>query len=638
MEVALFLTMLRGGDFSTHMDGYEEAHNINGDDIVLPLTGKGIERHTSVSPWNTLWKNAASERRILLLSFVTLILTSLVQLCIPLTAGLIIDKALNPQSFESSSVSTLLLVLFGIMSVAALLTYMRTMWQVKAGHRIVTTLREQLYSSILSQDAAYFDQHRSGDILVQLSSDAQVVHNAFQDQLLGLSRGIIMGGGAASLLLVTSPSLAAVALLILPPTMVLARAVGTRMRKRHTQVLQLQANATALAEQALTCIHTVQQFVAEPYEFRQYSKALQQAQREGVGAARLQALSSGMIQLFTNGAMLCVLGYGGSLVASGQLSPGNLTRFVMYALIMAGNVSGLSTTYLDLMKAAAALNRIVDTINLTPSLIQDSHSTRWIRNEEYSGDPRQAAVRAVSVDFNNVSFSYPTRPKAPVLHNMNLSLPAGKVVALVGASGAGKSTTTALLTRLYDVSGGQIIFDGVQVLQMKPRELRAKVGIVMQEPMLFPTSIADNIRYGKLTATDEEVRMAARLSHVLDFSDTFPDGLQTVVGARGTQLSGGQKQRVAVARCILKNPAVVVFDEATSALDAESEHLVQRAIDTACKGRTVLMIAHRMSTIRNADQIAVLQAGTIVETGSFDQLVAKPRGAFRQLMERQLVQ
>jgi len=243
----------------------------------------------------------------------------------------------------------------------------------------------------------------------------------------------------------------------------------------------------------------------------------------------------------------------------------------------------------------------------------------------------------MSVDFKDVYFAYPTRKESLVLNGLNLSIGPGQVVALVGGSGAGKSTITSLLTRLYDPQDGSVCIDGQPLSEMEPKEIRQNCGIVVQEPLLFPTTIEANIRYGSPHATDEEVREAARLAYVLEFADKFPDGLQTVVGPRGTQLSGGQKQRVAVARCILKNPPIVVFDEATSALDAVSEAEVQKAIDIACEGRTVILVAHRLSTIRNAGAIAVLLDGKVAEFGSFDTLM-ESNGPFRQLMEKQLVQ
>jgi ATP-binding cassette subfamily B protein len=634
------------------MDNYKE------NESRVPLVGGDLEHGFSRESTSNkevvlrLYVIAKPERSLIICSALTLAFTSLVQLTTPYLSGHIIDVALKQQKGEtSSSTVALLMTLFVVIAFAAYLTYLQTTWQAKAGHRMVARLRRQLYAAILSQDAAFFDSHKTGDLLSRLSSDADLLQDAVQGSVLGGFRGIAMSMGSAVLLLYISWSLAFVALMILPTTMTAARVVGRKVREKHKRVRELQAEATSLAETALTCITTVQQFIAEKHESELYNQSVNHAHHEAIETARLQAAFSGIVQIAGNGSMLCVLGYGGSLVATGQLTAGALASFVMYALIMAGNVSGLSNIWVDLMKSVAAANRLFEIMDRTPSIpapnnlvtnenndLSSKDTQRYCSLSTLSPLPRSSSeMRPLSVDFQNVVFSYPARIDAPVLTNFSLSVRAGEVMALVGGSGAGKSTMAALLTRLYDVSQGNVLIDGVNLQQMTPHDVRKNVGIVPQEPMLFPTSIADNIRYGKLDASNSEIRDAARLANVLEFAESFPRGLDTVVGARGTQLSGGQKQRVAIARAILKDPPIVIFDEATSALDAESEHQVQKAIDTAMKGRTVISIAHRLSTIRSAHRIAVLKDGKVAEIGAFDDLVSKPNGSFRQLMERQLV-
>ena len=643
--------MLRGGDFTTHMDNYKE------NESKVPLIEGDIEKGivkvlaSNKEIFLRLYEIAKPERKLIICSAITLGFTSLVQLTTPYISGHIIDVALKQHNGEKSTSTVLLLLgLFGVISFAAYLTYLQTMWQSKAGHRLVARLRRKLYAAILSQDAAFFDSHKTGDLLSRLSSDADLLQDAVQGSLLGGFRAIIMSLGAASMLLYISWSLALVALMILPTTMTAARIVGRQVREKHKGVRELQAEATSLAETALTCITTVQQFVAEKHESQKYNQSVNHAHHVAIQTARLQAAFSGIVQIAGNGSMLCVLGYGGSLVASGQLSAGALASFVMFSLIMAGNVSGLSNIWVDLMRSIAAANRLFEIMDRTPSIpaptnMNDHNNDDLSSNETHDifslmalskAPPKILEMRPLSADFQNVVFSYPARLDAPVLTNFSLTVRAGEVIALVGGSGAGKSTVAALLTRLYDVDQGSVLIDGVNIRNMIPHEVRANVGVVSQEPLLFPTSIADNIRYGNLDASEAEIREAARLANVLEFAERFPQGLHTVVGARGTQLSGGQKQRVAIARAILKDPPIVIFDEATSALDAESEHQVQKAIDTAMKGRTVISIAHRLSTIRSAHRIAVVKDGKIAETGTFDELVSKTNGAFRQLMERQL--
>jgi ABC-type multidrug transport system fused ATPase/permease subunit len=386
------------------------------------------------------------------------------------------------------------------------------------------------------------------------------------------------------------------------------------------------------------------------------------------------------------------------------LSAGQLAAFVMYSLILAGNITGLSSAYLDLSKTLAAMDRLMQIIDCAPSTTttktttmpnnnsipppmiakqqhlprrrQKKHRNGWsilpmfdrqphppmhrpwfndddedhdddYRRSHHGGENDVTTTRGgpISASFRDVSFAYPSRPNVTVLHDFSLDIAAGQTVAIVGASGAGKSTVAALLTRLYDKNtpttngngGGHIYLDGVDISTLSPHDVRERVGVVSQEPTLFPNmTIADNIRYGTFhSVTDRDVYEAAVAAHVWDFCQHLPDGLQTLVGP--TQLSGGQKQRVAIARCLLKKSySLVILDEATSALDAESEHAVQQALEAACMGRTVLVIAHRLSSIQRADQIAMLEAGRLVETGTYHDLVNKPNGHFRRLVERQL--
>lgn len=634
---------------------------------------KALRNQNTQQTLNRLFDMAKPERHLMLLSAVTMAFGSAVSLAVPTYSGKIIDLSIkngdDGDSEEEESPMVLLMGLLGIMTLSGFFSFFRSLWQAQAGHRMVARLRRKLYAAILSQEAAYFDRMPQGDLISRLSSDADLIQSAVTNQTLGLLRNVVIASGAVSLLFYTSVSLAMVSVAILPPIALTARMVGRQMRERQKRVRELHAEATSCADQALTCIRTVQQFVAEDYEVRQYNRAVNQAHAEGIQNTKLKALFGSVMQLVVNLALLCVLGYGGMLVSRGDLSPGDLASFVMYSVMMGANISGISTQYIDLMKAVAAANRILEIVDreppIPPPYIEDNHENNLLlttvstaKNVDNTDDSETIAtnmdslemmelgietetteleVVPMSVDFENVTFSYPTRPDAKVLDDLNLSIEAGQTVALVGGSGGGKSTIASLLTRLYDPQSGSVKMDGEIVEEMDPQDVRRNVGIVVQEPLLFPTTIEANIRYGSPNATDDQVHEAARLAYVLEFAEKFPDGLQTVVGPRGTQLSGGQKQRVVVARCLLKNPAIVVFDEATSALDAESENQVQKAIDIACRGRTVIMIAHRLSTIQNADRIAVLRDGKVAEMGDFHELMAMG-GTFRQLMDRQLVQ
>jgi ATP-binding cassette subfamily B protein len=330
----------------------------------------------------------------------------------------------------------------------------------------------------------------------------------------------------------------------------------------------------------------------------------------------------GLMSFAAYGAVAAVLWYGGRLVIAGELSVGNLTSFIIYTLTVAFGLGGLAEVYADLMRASGAAARVFELIERAPAIANDAGRTL----EHVDGQ----------VELDDVVFAYPTRPDVHVLRGIALTIAPGEAVALVGPSGAGKSTIAALLARLYDPVGGAVRLDGHDLRELKPDWLRRHIGTVAQEPILFSGTIADNIRYGRAGASDAEVEAAARAANAWDFIQRFPDGSRTLVGERGVQLSGGQKQRVAIARAVLKDPRILILDEATSALDAESEHLVKEATRRLMDGRTTLIIAHRLSTVRDADRVFVLDGGQIVQAGSHTALMAE-EGVYRRLVERQLM-
>jgi len=634
------------------MDGFSEDYNkIHQHSSELPQFERSSLISTSPNRLQRdalfqLYEFSKPEHKTLIISTATLIVTSFVQLCIPASTGRIIDGALASSFSESvksdsSSIPTQLSGLFVIMGLSAVLTYFRNVWQVRSGNRFTARLRNRVYASILLQDFAFFDTTPLGDLLSRLSSDTDCVQVAITSQMMSLMRSSVMSFGAIILLLHTSFSLALLSLTVLPPTVIIAKRAGMKMKTSNQNVRKLHGDATSKAEEALVNIQTVQQFTAEVHEADMYRVRVEAAHDAAAETARMQAQSKAMIELLVNGSMLCVLGYGATLVTNKTLSPGSLAGFVMYSLIMAGNISGLSGIYVDLMKALGAFDRLLEIMNKLPSIsarleLQNDVKSVSQRHSNFSKSPMIANQLSLEVSFKSVAFSYPSRPSVQILNGFNLEIPHGQVCALVGSSGAGKSTIASLLTRLYDINAGSITLNGVPIHDWTAFDVRKSIGVVMQEPLLFPTTIKDNIRYGNFNATHDEIMDVARQAFVWEFAKNLPKGLDTIVGARGTQLSGGQKQRVAVARCMLKNPSLVILDEATSALDSESEFAVQKAMDAACRGRTVLLIAHRLSSIKNADRIAVLEDGRLAEVGTYNELVMKPNGAFRKLVERQI--
>jgi ABC-type multidrug transport system fused ATPase/permease subunit len=445
------------------------------------------------------------------------------------------------------------------------------------------------------------------------------------------------------MLLYTSPTLAAVSCCTLPPIFIITRSVSRKLQTQQEEVQKLQGKAVSLAEEALSSVSTVKQFVAEDYETTRYRNAVAEAHSKALETAHMQAQLEAGAHVAGNGAVLCVLGYGGSLVLDGSITAGDLTGFIMYSLLMAGNLSGLTSLYGDMVRAVAASNRVFDILDREPSIkaaLQEMDTKADpLKTTKFQPTKMSYSNKApLSVELLNVNFQYPSRSDVEVLKNFSLSIDPGQVVALVGGSGSGKSTVASLLTRLYDVDKpNSILINGQSINEYDPHELRRMIGIVSQEPAIFQGTIRDNIRYGEWDhVSDEQVEEAARLAHILDFAKDFPDGLDTVVGSRGSKLSGGQRQRLALARVLAKNPPLVILDEATSALDAQSEHLVQLAMNCVMSGRTVLSIAHRLSTIRHADVVCVVGNGSVVQTGTFEELSAGP-GPFRELMKTQLV-
>jgi len=490
------------------------------------------------------------------------------------------------------------------------------------GERIIARLRERLFERLLSQEVAFFDARRTGDLTSALASDTAALQTAVSANVSMLLRNAAVAAGSLTMLLWTSARLTVVMLAVIPAIAIGAVAYGRRVRRLSREVQDAVGESGAVAEESLAALRTVRLFAAEPAEGARYAAAVQRAFR----LARARAFSSGtfMAVVTTAGfsALALVIWYGGLLVFDGLLTVGQLMSFLIYTLTVAFSLGALADLWGDFMRAAGAAERIFELLDREPGI----PVTGGLTPERVEG----------RVEFAGVDFAYPTRPDVPVLAGVNLAVAPGEVVALVGHSGAGKSTLAHLLTRFYDPAAGAVRLDGRDLRELDPSWLRRNIGVVSQEPVLFSSSLADNIRYGRPGATDAEVEAAARVANAHEFIARFPAGYATPVGERGVQLSGGQKQRVAIARAVLKNPRVLILDEATSALDAESEHVVQEALDRLLEGRTTLVIAHRLSTVQGADRVVVLDGGRVVQEGTHAALVAEA-GLYRRLVERQFV-
>ncbi|KYF93964.1 ABC transporter permease [Sorangium cellulosum] len=542
-------------------------------------------------------------------------------LLLPQVIQRLIDDALGPgkpvAAFDRAALW--LVPLIALQSVAVALRYVLF---TTAGERVVARLRASLFDHVLRQEMAFFDDHRTGELTSRLASDTTVLQNAVSVHIsMALRLGVSVVGGLG-FLVYTSPRLTLLMLSVIPPVLLGAVIYGRKLRKLSRAVQDSLARSGEIAEEALSGIRTVRAFAAEEQELARYAGQVTESFERARARVRASGAFSGVVTFAGYAATALVLWYGGRLVVAGRLTIGELTAFLFYTLLVAFSLAGLSDLWAELMRALGAAERVFELLDRAPAM-------------PLSGGIEPPAVQG-RLELERVGFSYPARRDVPVLEGIDLSVRPGEVIALVGSSGAGKSTIASLLMRLYDPDEGRILLDGHDLRALSPSWLRRQIGIVAQEPILFATSVADNIRYGRASASDEEVEAAARAANAHDFILRFPEGYRTLVGERGVQLSGGQKQRVAIARAVLKDPRLLVLDEATSALDTESEHLVKAALDTLMKGRTTLIIAHRLSTVMGADRVLVMDGGRIVQSGAHAALVAQD-GLYRRLVERQFV-
>ena len=512
-------------------------------------------------------------------------------------------------------------MLLGATAVVTVSTGIRYLCFGLLGDRLLTRLRTALYTRLLQQDIAFFDQRATGDLLSRLTTDVGLIQNAWSGGLIRVLQQTAIAIGGAIMLIRTSASLAALLLLILPGLGLGAALLGARLRRLGRTLQDGHARAAAMAQEALAGIRTVRAFRVEDQERDRYVGQQSANLRLAASRTKMGALFLSSIVLSCYGAAAIIFFRGTALVRQGSLSIGQLTSFLIYSLLVAFAVGGLAEFWAEALRAAGAAERVIALLDRAPSI-------------PLSGGLRPTGS-AGRIELRDVSFHYATRASRPALSDVNLVIGAGQSVALVGPSGAGKSTLAALLLRFYDPQSGGILFDDHPLHELDPCWLRARIGIVSQEPLLFSTSILENIRYGKPDAPLAEVSAAARTANLTELLATMPGGLHTMVGERGVQLSAGQRQRIAIARAVLMDPCVLILDEATSSLDGESEFLVREALRRVMKGRTTIIIAHRLSTMLAADRVVVLDQGRIAQDGLHHDLAAQS-GLYQRLVSRQM--
>ena len=480
------------------------------------------------------------------------------------------------------------------------------------GERVTADLRNAVYAHVVEQSPEFFETTQTGEVLSRLTTDTTLVQTVVGSSLSMGLRNTVMGLGALGMLVITNPVVMTQVLGILVLVVLPSVYFGRRVRKLSRASQDRVADSSAIAAEVLNAIPVVQSYTQERREAARFALATENAFDTARKRTRVRAMLVAFIITTTFGALLWGLYQGTQAVLAGQISAGHLGQTVVYVLILVSSVAVLSEVYGDLLRAAGATERLMELLT-TRSPVVEPASPRSL----------PPARGGSSVQLTGVSFNYPSRPLQAALREVNIDVQPGETVALVGPSGAGKTTVLQLLLRFYDAQQGTVAIDGVPVQELALATLRQRVGIVPQDSVVFSTSALENIRYGRPDASDDDVVAAARAAFAHDFITALPEGYATYLGERGVRLSGGQRQRIAIARAMLKNPPLLLLDEATSALDAESERMVQAALESAMRGRTTLVIAHRLATVQRADRIVVLDHGRIVDTGSHAELVAR---------------
>ncbi|MEO6744328.1 MAG: ABC transporter transmembrane domain-containing protein [Caldimonas sp.] len=479
------------------------------------------------------------------------------------------------------------------------------------GERVTADLRDAVYAHVVRQSPEFFETTQTGEVLSRLTTDTTLVQTVVGSSLSMGLRNTVMGIGAMAMLIITNPVVMTQVLGILVLVVLPSLYFGRRVRRLSRDSQDRVADSSAIAAEVLNAIPVVQSYTQETRESERFATSTENAFETAISRTRMRSVLVAFIISATFGALLWGLYQGTQAVLHGDISAGHLGQTVVYVIILVGSVAVISEVYGDLLRAAGATERLMELLDMRSPIASPARPVAL-----------PAAVGGSAVSLLDVSFRYPSRPQHAALSHFSLEVRPGETVALVGPSGAGKSTVFQLLLRFYDVTSGTVQVDGVSVRSLDLGALRERIGIVPQDSVIFSTNARENIRYGRPSATDAEVEAAARAAFAHDFIGALPDGYQTFLGERGVRLSGGQRQRISIARAMLKNPPLLLLDEATSALDAESERMVQAALESAMKDRTTLVIAHRLSTVQRADRIVVMEAGQIVETGTHLELAA----------------
>ena len=565
-------------------------------------------RGKSLASLKSLYPFLAPYRWRLAAALVALLVAAAAMLALPVALRQLIDRGLTANSATTINVYFIgflaAAVVFGVF--AALRFYLVS----SLGERVVADIRTKVYSRVIRMDPTFFEVTRTGEVLSRLTTDTTLVQAIAGVNLSITLRSILNGLGALTMLALTSSRLTAIIVVAIPliigPLIVMARRLRSLSRDSQDRV----ADTSALADETLNAIQTVQAFTLEDLQVARYAEAVESGYETARRRIKVRSVLTAVGMILVFGGITLVLWSGAHAVLAGTMTGGSLTQFLVYAVLVGASAANLIEMWGEMQRAAGAMDRLAELLAAEPALAAPAH-------------PAQLPVRVTgSLRFEHVTFHYPSRPETAALRDFTLEVAPGETVALVGPSGAGKSTTFQLLLRFYDAGTGRVLIDGVDLRELAPEALRAQIGLVPQDTVLFGTTALENIRYGRPGASDEDIVRAAQAAAADEFLRELPDGYRTFLGERGTRLSGGQRQRIAIARALLKDPPVLLLDEATSALDAESEALVQVALERLMQNRTTIIIAHRLATVQKADRIIVMDDGQVVASGTHTQLLS----------------
>lgn len=579
------------------------------------VTRQGIKRLVR------LFRFVKPQQGTFAIGLIFLLLSSLATLVFPMLLGDLLDSA-NTGSMDS--INRIGIILLSVFAATSVFSYFRIYLFAIVTQKTLALLRQTTYNHLITLPMVFFSSRRVGELNSRISADIALLQETFTTTLAQFIRQMVTIIGGITLLTIISTRLTLFMLAFVPVVAIIARIFGTFIRKLSKKTQDKVAESNTIVEETLQAIANVKAFANEAFEIFRYKKKTDEVIDVALQGAKYRGLFVSFIFFAMFSSITGVIWYGVYLVNQGAgMTSGDLFKFVLYTVFIAGSISGMADLYSQLQKAIGATENLIDILDEEPEPL------------DFEVNKATSNISGI-VEFKNVSFVYPTRKDVTVLSDINFTVNHGEQVALVGPSGAGKSTITALLLRFYDPATGKIQIDGKDIKDFDLIELRGNMAIVPQEVLLFGGTIKENIEYGKPGASDTEIIQAAQKANAMEFIGNFPEGLETLVGERGVQLSGGQRQRIAIARAILKDPAILILDEATSSLDSESERLVQEALQKLMEGRTSIVIAHRLSTIHNADKIIVIDKGEVKESGTHSELLALENGIYRNLNSLQI--